>query len=1455
MVPVLVSAGGAKWPTYALLDTGASVSAVNEEIVSKINAPLRTVAVELGTFNNRTTSLWDVASFRVENLNENFSIDVNNALVGKMLSTEREQPPKIAELAQIEHLKDIPFNELEDPTVGLLLDAKFAHSFITGDVRKGGPDDLVGLKTSFGWSVIGKKMDNSVVNTDIDSLDANDLFWADAIRRLFRQEFISREGEKFPAEHVHFSINDDLSLKQMQESVTHNEETKHYAVGVPWRLGREETAEIFSKVNFMATAKDRQEKLKKRFLKNPELRAGSFAQMADTLAQGHVRILENLDAPAGAPVAYMPNLVVTHPGRPGKYRLCQDAKARTGKHSVNKYILNGPDLMTKLVMVLFRFRRGRIAITADIREFFYQIKLDPMDSPAFRFFWWASESMEETVVMEACVHLFGIAASPAIAAFVLRLHAERIRSRYPDDVYWVLMFCLYVDDVLTSVDDIETARKLKKNLKDALAEAGMDLRKFKSNFAELNDEVPLPVSPQVPSNVRRDVGAEQNANGNVETNLCTPIGESPGPMRCSDASLPTEPTARMEKDDDVDTGEEMEDIIAGEEIDPNELVAHLGNEFELEIMKDFLNEVPDKVLGVGYSYETDELAVRVGEKHLRVVNTKEEVLSFIMSLYDPCGFLGPHTLRGRQFFQLINEEDISWKDTVPDHILIPFTKWKESTIHLKKIKIPRWTNPLGLVDYASDLIIFCDSSAKGYGFCAYVKRYSRTGGGESSVSFLFSKCHVVPLNMTRRPTENAISHGDSIPRLELMAAKLAAQWRDTIVRESGETFDNIYMFSDSLTVLGWLDNWVKRFKTFENFRIRAIQGLSRRGEWGHCPSKDNPSDDCSKGIDADNSKRWSFFHNGPSWLLSPPSEWPPKRPESANKISADIGAIDAKIVECYENNEVTAAELLVVGATAAEMEVEVEYHSHAPWPLKVSEKEELWSRKIRKIMIVRRVMMTLREKVRQKKEEGLVVKRKSKKEEKKFTFEFSQEERNNAEYLLVSAIQSVHYSKEMVSLLKLGILSPNAVNEMKVKNSPLATLSPYIDQNNVMRSGGRIGKAEYLPYETRFPIILPNHKNENVRALIRHYHFRNSFPNMHLPIKDTHNLLRQRFFILGGKNSVAYVINRCVICQRLCKRPNRQREGDLPLERMEVAPPFTNAGADVFGPFHLRHTGRGTHKKFVLIMCCMATRAVALFTLRDMTTSAVVNALIRMKAWYPGLKKIFSDQGSNFKGADREIREAAAAWDKTSLVDKLGEHGVTWVFGPAACGSAGGAWERLIGLTKRLIRSVVGTKNVDSEDFETLLSGAMGIMNKRPIVQASAETEMLVLTPSHFLHPYLFTDSNTNIVPPPIGEPEKLRHGWKASQALLDDFWGQFKRDYVTAMLRRKKTKPGEPIKIDDVVLIVDDQNSREYWKTAVVTDIINDDQLHPRRFSLKDNRGTIYDRHVSGVVKLELSL
>ena len=238
-----------------------------------------------------------------------------------------------------------------------------------------------------------------------------------------------------------------------------------------------------------------------------------------TLEAGHARIIDSLDAPPDHVVCYLPNHVVVKPDKPGKFRICQDAASRVGPHFLNKYIFSGPDILNGLIKVILRFRQKRYTISADITNFFYQILLDPRDRSALRYPWWEDQTMTKVIMIESLRHMFGVTSSPTIANFILKLHAETHRDKISLDTYLALIYAMYVDDLLESVDSKEIARKIKAEITAVLKLGGMDICKWKANFPDL--DIPSPLTPAFPD--ATDVEVAPSPSSESLKGQCTPM--------------------------------------------------------------------------------------------------------------------------------------------------------------------------------------------------------------------------------------------------------------------------------------------------------------------------------------------------------------------------------------------------------------------------------------------------------------------------------------------------------------------------------------------------------------------------------------------------------------------------------------------------------------------------------------------------------------------------------------------------------------------------------------------------------------------------------------------------------------------------------------------------------------------------------------------------------------------
>ena len=312
------------------------------------------------------------------------------------------------------------------------------------------------------------------------------------------------------------------------------------------------------------------------------------------------------------------------------------------------------------------------------------------------------------------------------------------------------------------------------------------------------------------------------------------------------------------------------------------------------------------------------------------------------------------------------------------------------------------------------------------------------------------------------------------------------------------------MFCDSTTVLNWLANPDKKFKSFESFRLKRIRLLTDLTEWRHCPSGDNPSDICSHGLhaNASNAKKWRFFIAGPEWLRGDESSWPEAKPVKKEPLvpTIKIAAIDSNWKE-------------------------------SNWIMEIAGKRSDWDQKVNAVAKARRMFKNFIQFLKDKRTKRTPTKPKQ-------TKYLLNDEYNHAELMLVKAIQIERFGEEREILIELKVRSADARTELKTKGSKLVNLNPYVDSHGIMRSGGRLVKADSLTLEQKFPAIMPR-KDESTDALIRHEHEK----LCHAGANHVFHSLRKKFHVLGGRTTINRVISKCLFCQKQFKRPTQQKNG------------------------------------------------------------------------------------------------------------------------------------------------------------------------------------------------------------------------------------------------------------------------------------------------------------------------
>lgn len=380
-----------------------------------------------------------------------------------------------------------------------------------------------------------------------------------------------------------------------------------------------------------------------------------------------------------------------------------------------------------------------------------------------------------------------------------------------------------------------------------------------------------------------------------------------------------------------------------------------------------------------------------------------------------------------------------------------------------------------------------------------------------------------------------------------------------------------------------------------------------------------------------------------------------------------------------------------------------------------------------------------------------------------------------------------------------------------IKKGKLTCLNPFVDEAGILRVGGRLQHAQ-MTEQMKHPIIIPE-KSHFTDLLIADAHEKtlHGGPNLML------NYLRSKYFILGAKNLAKFYVRKCVTCIRYTASSNHPLMGQLPAARGMINRPFRHSGLDYAGPVNIRTSkGRGHHsyKGYICLFICMSTRAVHLEAVSDMTSQGFLAAFKRFVARRGHCSDLWSDNGTNFVGAARELKQLFSEEKSsiaTEIAEQLATNNTTWHFIPPHAPNFGGLWEAGIKSTKHHLKRIVGNSTLTFEEMSTVLSQIEACLNSRPISKGSDSGDAPeALTPGHFLvsEPLvLVPDSNYT-----SSTVSSLRR-WQLTQKLVQDFWRRWSSEYLTQFYHRYKWAHQIPEpRVGDVVLVKEDALPPSRW-------------------------------------------
>jgi len=750
-----------------------------------------------------------------------------------------------------------------------------------------------------------------------------------------------------------------------------------------------------------------------------------------------------------------------------------------------------------------------------------------------------------------------------------------------------------------------------------------------------------------------------------------------------------------------------------------------------------------KTLGVSWSPKEDEFKFLVNKSDDKYTSTKRGFLRRIATLFDPLGFLTPYVIRARILLQIMWANGIDWDEPLDEKLEAKAQEWFEELSELPELRIPRCLRHAAEVEDVT-LHIFADASQEAYGAVLYARH--RYKDGTVTCNLVASKSRVAPL------------HAVSIPRLELMAAVVGLRLAESVgptlrISKSQWTF-----WSDSMNVLYWIRGQSRKFKPFVANRVGEIQKSTHPEQWRYVPTKQNPADHLTRGLSVSQLKDKECWWEGPPFLMLDNTEWP------TNKLE----------VKERQDTEVRKQFRLQQDASNTFTSVTTENRLE---PTRYSS----WRRLTRTLARVLRFPGNCLSPPEQRELGAL-----------------SKEELLASEQHLINTAQEQAFKDEIKALKKGKGIS---------ESSKLLPLNPIIDQYGILRCNGRLCYADCLPWESRFPIILP--KDHHItKLIIKECHEQTLHGGTNKVLAE----LSTKYWIIAAREAIRSWERECMECRRRKTIPLKPLMAPLPTIRTRMSlRAFSHASVDYAGPF-ITKQGRGKvrQKRYLCLFTCLGTRAVHLEVAYSLDTDSFLNAFFRMASRRGLPEEVLSDNGTNFVGAHNEL-EALKALDKEKIQDSTSTYGVKWHFNPPLAPHFSGVHEIMIKAAKKAIRAILGSADITDEELVSAVVGAEGLINSRPLTYQSANpTDTVPLTPNHFLHGQLGGRFAPDSVDTTAFNPRKR---WRRVQELVRHFWHRWLREWLPSLnSRRKWLRDRENLKEGDVVILMSSDTPRGKW-------------------------------------------
>ena len=477
----IIGNNGKRLEINVMLDACSDQSFIRSDVTEELKLEGPRIPMNVSGIGGTTNAMDGIKLVTTKVYNRSFTKEIKITLADIPVICKPVPRPAVPQnILESRDLRNLQladdYSKDEEKEIHMLIGLDYYWKLVTGRNKVKKSTDLpIAMETEFGWILVSNSNDpgmhsqsntniqTMLITTEVESSINSGLkkFWE--IEQEIIEKPITEESKQ--------------AVRKFHDSVRYDQENKKYIVGLPFiddnNLGS----------NYKVAEK-RLQSLVKKLDSNPQLKERYREAMSEYINSGFAELVPENEIYSSQPgIYYIPHrAVINEENATTKVRIVSDASsAMKNESSLNDKLLTGPKLQPSIVEIMIRWRMNPVALIADIRKMYLMISVEDRDRNSLRFLWIENGEVKH---YRHTVLPFGLRSAPYLAIETVQSHIKKFRKTYPD-VTESLVDSTYVDDYATGADTAEEAKQTVIQASYIMNEAGMELRKWKSNNPEV----------------------------------------------------------------------------------------------------------------------------------------------------------------------------------------------------------------------------------------------------------------------------------------------------------------------------------------------------------------------------------------------------------------------------------------------------------------------------------------------------------------------------------------------------------------------------------------------------------------------------------------------------------------------------------------------------------------------------------------------------------------------------------------------------------------------------------------------------------------------------------------------------------------------------------------------------------------------------------------------------------